>query len=241
MSAAPGSTSRRPPRRQSSHNPGGSTRGKSALTVPSQVTHSSRYCQGRVPKVLARDSRWPDRTPTRPPSIFAAAVAGRGLPDGGQVERDPGSDDDGERQREDRGAARRPGARGPDEGEDEHRLGPREHSQREESGGGEVAAGDMREEPAGHQRRRERHLHARERAPEHRAGQRGEHAGDGGGAAVRRPLEREPRGQPGGGQRGGRAGHLGDERLARPRGGRARPSSRVQSGAVEPDTGTPGL
>ena len=93
---------------------------------------------------------------------------------------------------------------------------------------------------SGHQRRGERHLHARERAPEQRTGQRGEHAGHRGGGAVRRPREREPRGQPRRGEGAGDAGELGEQRLAPPSRNSA-PRSRDQSGAVEPDTGTPGL
>ena len=60
--------------------PGRSSSGSSASTRHNQRTHSRAYWPGRVTSEVASGSRTPASAPSSPPSIFATAVPGSGLP-----------------------------------------------------------------------------------------------------------------------------------------------------------------
>jgi hypothetical protein len=71
---------RRPRRWQSSQSPASRSRGSSAFTALSQPAHSSANFHGRVTNVSPTVSRRPARKPASPPLILAAAVEGSGEP-----------------------------------------------------------------------------------------------------------------------------------------------------------------
>src|SRR6266498_2944252 len=75
-----GHTQERPPRHHKTQSPGTIKTGSSRLTDASQAIHSRSNCHGRQSSVVASGSPAPERNPTRPPSTFAAAVAGNGVP-----------------------------------------------------------------------------------------------------------------------------------------------------------------
>src|SRR6266542_6323442 len=75
-----GHTQERPPRRHKTQSPGTIKTGSSRLTEASQAIHSRSNCHGRQSSVVASGSPAPERNPTSPPSTFAEAVAGNGVP-----------------------------------------------------------------------------------------------------------------------------------------------------------------
>ena len=82
--------SARPCRRQASQMPGTRASGRSQLSVRSQRTQARTNSQGRPIRSRPQGSGTPASQPRRPPSTLAAAVAGSGTADSGDVEPDGG-------------------------------------------------------------------------------------------------------------------------------------------------------
>src|SRR3990167_347787 len=76
----PPAPSARPPRPHARTSPGTSASGSTPCVRASQPTHSARKRHGRASSVTASGSRRPPSQPSSPPSTFAAAVAGYGAP-----------------------------------------------------------------------------------------------------------------------------------------------------------------
>ena len=222
--------------------PGTSSSGRSASTRQSQRIHSQVYWPGRLTSEVASGSRTPESAPSSPPSIFATAVAGQRAADRHQVEGHPRREADRDRAEPRDRATPRERSGQPEEGQQEDGLRPREGRQPECDRGRDLALPGPEHERGGHEEGGERDLHARERAPHHRPRERGERP------AARSPSSRRPvqSSARDAGEPGGRAG---PDPVPEPWPGpdadpntvKAPPSASVHSGAVDPDTGTPGL
>ncbi len=148
-------------------------------------------------------SRTPARNPTRPPSIFAAAVAGNGVPVVTRLKATQGARNP---------ATGRPhaSARRPVSGPASQKSGSSRAASGRASAASPSAAPAAQARPARvqhergrHQQRGQRDFHAGERAPHHRPGQRHEHGGEDGDVVTAGPDQGEAAGQPRGPERGG--------------------------------------
>ena len=173
----------------------------------------SRTATAARASVVRRGSRTPARYPTRPPSIFAAAVAGNGVPVVARLKATQGA-------RNPATGSPHASARRPVSGPASQKSG----SSRTASGRASAASPSARRPPrrgrargargGRHQQRGERDLHAGERAPHHRPGQRHEHGGEEGGVVTAGPDQGEAAGQPRGPERGGDPQRLRQDRVA---------------------------
>ena len=146
---------------------------------------------------------------------------GQEASDRGHVEHDPRQQAgrDGDEPPEGTAPGQRPGE--PAEGHQQERLGPRERGEAQGDRGGRLAPVRAEHQAPGHEQRRERDLHAGERAPQHRPGQRGEDRGQQRQLLTPGPPVREAAGEPRGGERAADPEGLGQRGI--------RPSERERS------------
>ena len=111
--------------------PGQERNGRSASARHSQRAHSVSNSHGRLSSVMRRGSRTPASHPTRPPSTFAAAVAGKRRSGRHEIEGDPGREAPRDRETPQDARRRVERAGQPAERQQQDRLGTGEGGERQ--------------------------------------------------------------------------------------------------------------